>query len=153
MKIAFTLLSSLIIISTAFAGNESRLTISVTGKTEFEIVVDNRSYTTENNALLISGIKPGYHTIKVYRIRGGRGNAVRVNDRNGLVNTSTILVKPGYHIDIMINRFGKALVDEEAMITLQNVETIGNRVPGIQNKALIRNETPKVKISLSEKPD
>jgi hypothetical protein len=120
MKIAFTLLSSLIIISTATANDKSRLTINVAGKSEFEVVVDNKRYTTENNALLLSNLQPGYHTIKVYRIRGGSGSAVRISDRNELVNTTTIKVKSGYHVDVIINRFGKALVDEQAMITLEN---------------------------------
>jgi hypothetical protein len=119
MKIAFTLLSSLIFISAATANDKSRLTINVAGKAEFEIVIDNKSYTTEGNALLLTDLKPGYHTIKVYRIRGGRGSSVRMSERNELLNTTTIKVKAGYHVDVIINRFGKALVDEQAMITLQ----------------------------------
>jgi hypothetical protein len=119
MKIAFTLLSSLIFISAAIAGDKSRLTINVAGKTEYEIVVDNKRYTSTDNSLLLTDLEPGYHTIKVYRIRGGRGSSVKPGDRNELVNSTTILVKSGYHVDVIINRFGKALVDEEAMIVLQ----------------------------------
>lgn len=124
MKITFTLITSLIFISTALAYDGSRITISVAGKTEFEVVVDNHHYTTEANSLLLPDIKPGYHTIKVYRIRGGRGSRVKMNERNELVNSLTVLVKAGYHTDIMINRFGKAMVDEQAMIILDNNQSM-----------------------------
>jgi hypothetical protein len=76
-------------------------------------MIDNRTYRLDDNALVLNNIRAGQHTIQVYRGRAtnNRGNN-RNNNRNNILYSSTIYVKPNYDVDIMINRFGKALVDE-----------------------------------------
>jgi hypothetical protein len=59
-------------------------------------------------------VRPGQHTIQVYHNRGNRnnGNSRNRNNRKDVFYSSTVNVRPNYDVDVMINRFGRALVDE-----------------------------------------
>lgn len=125
MKTIFTLLLATVFTS-AFAMNEGRITITVPSK-NVQVYVDGRVYQENDNSFVLNGVQPGNHTIKVYRIGNGNsygqnGNGYGKNSRknnnrnsNDLIYSSTVYVRPSYHVDIMINRFGKALVDERAL--------------------------------------
>jgi hypothetical protein len=116
MKTIFSLLLATIFTSSAFAYDESRLTITVSATSDVQVMIDNRSYRLDDNSLVLNNIQSGRHTIQVYRKNGnngrGYGNNKSRNNRNEVLYSSTIYVKPNYDVDIMINRFGKALVDE-----------------------------------------
>lgn len=121
MKSIFTLLLATFFTS-AFARNEGKLTISIVSAKNFSVYVDGRLYQDEENTFTLNNIQPGNHTIQVYRRtrnnQAGRNNrnSNRNNDRRGeLVYNSTVYVRPSYHVDVTINRFGKALVDEKSL--------------------------------------
>ena len=115
MKTIFTLLLAGVFTTSAFALDESRLTITLSTPTDVQVVIDNRSYRLNENSLVLNNVRPGQHSIQVYRGRANnrnKGNSRNRNNRNDVLYSSSIYVKPNYDVDIMINRFGKALVDE-----------------------------------------
>src|SRR5215216_7301619 len=118
MKIIFTLLFATVFTS-AFAYDEGKLTITVASNKNIQVYVDGRAYQDNDNSFVLNNIQSGNHTIKIYRTtnnNNGRGRNNRNNDRrNDLIYSSTVYVRPAYHVDVMINRFGKAMVDERAI--------------------------------------
>lgn len=115
MKTIFTLLLATIFTTSAFAYDEGRITITVSTPTDVQVMIDNRSYRLNDNSLVLNNVRAGQHTIQVYRTRNNNrnaGNNRNRNNRNDVLYSSTIYVKANYDVDIMINRFGKALVDE-----------------------------------------
>jgi hypothetical protein len=118
MKTIFTLLLGSILTTSAFAADEGRLTITVSTQKNVHVVIDNRTYRLDDddNSLILNNVRPGQHTIQVYRNRGNNRNnsnsRYNRNNRNDILYSSTVYVRPNYDVDIMINRFGKALVDE-----------------------------------------
>lgn len=122
MKTVFTLLLATIISTAAFAADEGRLSITVAVQKDAVVYVDGRSYQPDDNSIVIDNIRSGNHSIKVYRKRNnnnGRNNN-RNNQREELLYSSTIFVRPDYHVDVVVNRFGKALVDERALNSRDN---------------------------------
>src|SRR5687768_16186653 len=113
MKTIFTLLFATIFSASAFAYGEGKLTITFASKSNVQVVIDGRTYQQNDNAIVLNDIDPGNHRIQIYKAkRNGNGNGRNRNDRNELLYSTTVQVKPNYHVDIMVNRFGKALVDE-----------------------------------------
>ena len=118
MKAIFTLLLATVF-GSAFARNEGKLTISVVSNKKFQVYVDGRQYHDRDGLYVLNHIQPGNHNIQVYRQSGnnnnGNGNSRNRDRRGELLYSSTIYVRPSYHVDVMINRFGKALVDERSL--------------------------------------
>ena len=124
MKTLFTLLLATIFSSAAFAYEGGKLTISIAGNRNFQVYVDGRAYQDQDNTYTLNNLRPGNHTIAVYRTgrnyhdgqgRNNNRNNNRHNNRGELVYSSTVLVRSSYHVDVMINRFGKAMVDERVI--------------------------------------
>jgi hypothetical protein len=126
MKNIFTLLLATVSVS-AFAYDGGKLTITVPSSKNIQIYVDGRIYqNNNNNTIVLNNIKSGNHTTTIYknnRNGNGYGNNGRDNRRNNnnrydqrdVLYNSNVYVRPSYHVDVMINRFGKALVDERAI--------------------------------------
>ena len=84
--------------ASAFAYDEARLTINVPSAPSFHVIVDGRNFSTQGNRITYSEIRPGKHTITIYKEgrhpsdtrRGGRST----NDRE-IVYASTVYVKTG----------------------------------------------------------
>jgi len=117
MKRTFTLLIALSLSLTLFAfPNQSKLSVSTTGNNDIRVMVDGRKYRTSNNAVIINNLSSGYHVVKIYLVKynryGGQGNYNRNNNMQ-LVYSSNVNVKPQFHVDITINRFGRAFEDEQ----------------------------------------
>jgi hypothetical protein len=115
MKTISTLLLATLFTTAAFARDEGRLTITVSANSDVQVMIDSRSYRVDDQSIVLNNIQPGQHTVQVFRTRNnGRSvvNSRNRNNRNDVLYSSTIYVKPNYDVDIMINRFGKALVDE-----------------------------------------
>ena len=113
MKKTFTLLTALFFSIIVFA--QSKLSISSTGNADIRVMVDGKKYTANNNMVMVNNLKNGNHNIKIFRLQNER-NRNQANNRNGsyqLVYSNNLFVKPQYHVDIIINRFGKAFVDEQ----------------------------------------
>jgi Domain of unknown function (DUF4476) len=116
MKTIFTLLFATVFTS-AFAYDGSRLTITL-ATNRASVYVDGNLYQGQDSYEL-NDIQPGNHTIRIYKAQElGYGNANdRRRNRGGrndrdLLYSTTLNVRPSYDIDIMVNRFGKAMVDE-----------------------------------------
>ena len=108
MKKTFTLFVLLFCTLSGFAvANESRLSISYLSNSNYSIMVDGRFQANISNGHedFFRIVQPGYHSIKVYRQGIGYYN-------QRLVYQTRIFIRPNLHIDIVVNRFGKALIDE-----------------------------------------
>lgn len=126
MKQIFTLISILVFsLSLAAQSNEdsrrngynqSKVTISTLTDRQVKILVDGNNYSNRGNKeeIVISNLRPGYHAIKVYQQKNGN-NGRRNNSSMQLVYDANVYVRAQYHIDIVVNRFGKAFVDERQM--------------------------------------
>lgn len=115
MKTIFTLLLSSLFSLASFAYDGARLTISSVTSNKIFVEVDGRRYNLNGNTVTVRDIHPGYHNVKVYRESKRNNNGWGFGNRNkreeSLYNTRVYL-KDGYHFDILVNRFGKVLVDE-----------------------------------------
>jgi hypothetical protein len=110
MKAFFTLLLATIFGTTAFAYDEGKLTVTFAAQNNVQVVIDGRTYQQQDNSIVINNIPAGQHSIRIYKARrGGR------NNRNEVLYSANVYVKPSYHVDVMVNRFGKALVDEQSI--------------------------------------
>ena len=116
MRTLFTLLLATIISSTAFAYGEGRLSISFAYPKNVVVVIDGRNYQPGGDKTVdLNNLRPGNHTVRIYN--SNRHNN-RYDGRNRIerpIYSATIQVRSFQHVDIMINRFGKALVDERDM--------------------------------------
>jgi Domain of unknown function (DUF4476) len=117
MKSLFTFLALVIatLSASAYYG-ETKLTISSSSNVTVRVMVDGAKYNSSGNSeLVIKNLPAGYHTIKVFQKKNGRGSGSF--DRGGyqVVYTGQVYLKAQYHTDITVNRFGKVLVDEQQM--------------------------------------
>ncbi len=111
MKTTFTLLFATFFASSAFAYNEGKLTVTVAAN-NIQVVINGRDYTATENTIVLNNVRSGNHSIKIYK---ARKNSNRRNNNTELLYAATIQVKPLYHVDVMVNRFGKALIDERSI--------------------------------------
>ncbi|CAN5817784.1 hypothetical protein BH11BAC4_BH11BAC4_13730 [soil metagenome] len=128
MKKIFTLISAMAITLSLFAQqdesarrgfrNQGRLSVSTAINTPIKLLIDGRNYSSfaGDQEIFVSDLRAGYHNIKVYQQKADRYNTGR---RSGklmqLVYEANLYVKPQYHIDISINRFGRTFMDERQM--------------------------------------
>jgi len=108
MRKIFTLFILLFCTLFSFAyANESRLSISYLSTSNYSIMVDGRFQANISNGQedFFRMVQPGYHSIKIYRQGIGYYN-------QRLVYQTRIFIRPNLHVDIVVNRFGKALIDE-----------------------------------------
>lgn len=118
MKKTFTLLLAAIISLSMYAyPSFSKMSISSNSNTILRVMVDGSRYKASNNSVLISNLQQGYHSVKVYQlVRNSRTASPYGNNSSyKLVYNANVYVKPQYHVDITINRFGKAFIDEQPM--------------------------------------
>lgn len=115
MKQTFTLLIAVLISVSSFAYPFfSKLTISSSSNAQLRVMVDGNRYNANNNSISVNNLQQGYHSVKVYqRTRGGRPSSLFNNGAYRLLYSANVYVKPQYHVDITINRFGKAFIDEQ----------------------------------------
>ena len=124
MKNIFTLLLATVSVS-AFAYDGGKLTITVPSSKNIQVYIDGRAYQNNDNTIVLNNIQPGSHSIAIYKNSrngyGNSGNYGRNNkrdkryDQGDVLYSSNVYVRSSYHVDVMINRFGKALVDERAI--------------------------------------
>lgn len=119
MKTFITLLAAFFLTATAFAyPMQSRLSISTMSSSAIRVMIDGRNYNDRNNGyndMLINDIRPGNHVLKIYTYKNSRRTNDRGNVNGQLIYAGNIVVRPGFHTDITINRFGKAFIDERAI--------------------------------------
>lgn len=123
MKKIYTILAGSLMSLLSFAGggyNDGKLSVTYAGTDEIKISVDGREYGNRDNSVMLESLQPGYHTIKVYKERrrggwnvfGGDGRN-RDRGRERVLYSGSVYIKARTFVDIVINRFGKALVDEQ----------------------------------------
>ena len=117
MKIIFTLLLSTVFSLASMAFDGTRLTVTSVSNNKMFVEVDGRRYNLDGNTVSISSIRPGTHTVRVVRElkRKGGWNLGNGNRREETIYNIKVTFRNGYHFDILVNRFGKVLIDERRM--------------------------------------
>jgi hypothetical protein len=115
MKSILTVFVACISFIGAFAeAPSSRVRISIPGNSDIRVLINNRYYSDDDNAIVINNLSPGRHTIHVYRAKNARNNKRwRKSNREELLYSSTILVRRNRTMNIVINRFGEVRIDED----------------------------------------
>ncbi len=117
MKTIFTLLFSTLFAVSAMAYEATRLTISSISNNKMNVEVDGRRYNMDDKGIYIRDLRSGYHTVKIYRdVKKKNGRQFDFGfgkNRLEIVYNTRIYLKEGFHYDILINRFGKVLLDEQ----------------------------------------
>lgn len=111
MKRIFTLLLGSLFSLSLLAYDGSRLSISTIGnsKVDFRVEVDGRRYDMKDHTVTLSNLSQGNHNIRIFRVMKNKNG---FNKKQELVYATTVFLRRGFHLDITMNRFGKALVDE-----------------------------------------
>ena len=112
MKTIFTLLLSTIFSIAAMAYDGTRLTVTSISNNKVFVEVDGRRYDLNDNTLSLSSIRPGTHNIRVLREMKRRTGVNFGNKREETIYNIKATFRNGYHFDILINRFGKVMIDE-----------------------------------------
>src|ERR1041385_1137161 len=115
MKTIFTLLLSSLSSLASFAYDGPLLTVSSVGNQKIFVEVDGRRYDMRNdNTVSVRNIYPGTHTVRVMReMKNKSGWNLRIGGpRTETIYAIKATLRDGYDFDIVINRFGKVLLDE-----------------------------------------
>ncbi|MDB5201759.1 MAG: hypothetical protein JWQ27_1168 [Ferruginibacter sp.] len=109
---------------------QTKLTINNAGNMQVTVVVDGNTYSSNSRSnydeddIVINDLRAGYHNVKVYQQIASRGRGNNRNQR--LLYDANVYVKQQYHVDITINRFGKAFVDEQQLARTYDDNNYGN---------------------------
>ncbi|HKH62059.1 MAG TPA: DUF4476 domain-containing protein [Flavitalea sp.] len=115
MKTTSTLLMAIFISLASFAAPvQSKLSITVVGNKDVEIVVDNNRYQSNDNSVVINSLQPGSHNVKVFSLKRNQRRNVWGNNSQ-LIYSSNVYVRPGYFVGITIDRNGRATFNETAI--------------------------------------
>jgi hypothetical protein len=116
MKTIFTLILLVITYTVSAHPNDGKLSITNLGNQRLLVEVDGRRLENrrgdDDKFVLIPALSTGMHTLKVYVLAGGRTGVTR---KPNLIFLKNINVRAQYHIDVVINRFGRVLYDELSM--------------------------------------
>ena len=112
MKTIFTLLLSTIFSIAAMAYDGTRLTVTSISNNKMFVEVDGRRYNLNGNTFSLSNIRPGTHNIRVLRELKRKTGWNFGNKREETIYNIKATFRDGYHFDILVNRFGKVLIDE-----------------------------------------
>jgi len=114
MKTIFTLLLSTVFSLASMAFDGTRLTVTSISNNKMFVEVDGRRFDLNGNTISINSIRPGTHTVRVLREmkRKAGWNLGNGNRREETVYNIRVTFREGYHFDILVNRFGKVLIDE-----------------------------------------
>lgn len=124
MRKISTLLFLVMICTASFASGYNQGLLTISGRLQsMRIVIDNRPINDRQQDDIRMDLRPGYHSVKVYQQRNGNyGNDRRQQNSRTLIYSGSILIKAGFHVDVMINRFGKAFIDERRMTAGYNYD-------------------------------
>jgi Domain of unknown function (DUF4476) len=112
MKTIFTLLLSTIFSLASMAYDGTRLTVTSISNNKMFVEVDGRRYNLNGNTLTISSIRPGTHNVRVLRELKRKTGWNFGNKREETIYNIKATFRDGYHFDILVNRFGKVMIDE-----------------------------------------
>jgi len=101
---------------------QTRLSVTMVSDEAMRIAIDEREYSCQGNTLTVDNLTPGYHVVKVIPVNSPRRSApLPFNNR--------ILLKAGVYTDILVNRFGKSLLDEQSLAGNNYPENNNPRAP------------------------
>lgn len=130
MKTIFTLALLIITISVFAHPNDGKMSITNLSSQRIVVEVDGKKFNNRvndnDNLLLIPTLAAGYHTIKVYAVAASRSDVRYGIRKQTLIFQKNMNVRPQFHIDIVVNRFGKVLFDELSMKDPNYVNTNNN---------------------------
>ncbi len=115
MKTIFTLLFSFVFSFISMANDGARITISSINNNRMFVEIDGHRYQMNERGISIRDLRSGNHTIKIFK--EGKKNSRIWNFGNGnskqeTIYNNRIYLREGHHFDIVVNRFGKVMVDE-----------------------------------------
>jgi nuclear transport factor 2 (NTF2) superfamily protein len=138
MKKRFTHLLFFLISLTAAAQNNnfnSMMAITNLGPQPVYIEIDGRRYSNCVNTFALDNIVTGNHIIKIF----SRGSCETGADRPIILYNRNYYVKEGYFVDIIINRFGRVLTDEQGLNDTWNDHTMP--APSHNSSVAVSDET------------
>lgn len=106
MKKIFTLVSGLLLAIAVMAADR-RPVVTVNSMKNYKIVIDGRTYFSNDNSIRISHLHSGRHSIQVFEMR--RGYFER---RERLIASTTFGLRK-HDVKIMIDRFGNINIREK----------------------------------------
>ncbi|HMR90815.1 MAG TPA: DUF4476 domain-containing protein [Chitinophagaceae bacterium] len=128
MKTIFTLFASLLLSASLLAADfmpKSMLTVQSAGNEDIRVVVDGRRFETDANRIVIYDLGTGRHSIKIYRERRNGFFSI-LGSRYELVYNTSIQVKNRSHIQVSIDRNGRASMVESRLIANGRNSNMGN---------------------------
>ncbi len=128
MKTKITLFIALFISVAAFARNEAVLTITMVNGNNTSVSVNGKVYRLVNNSLVLRDLRPGNYAIRIFRtvaVRNQQGRNFPNRSKQEVLYSSNVRLKSDYHVDVMVNRFGKAMLDERPLRNNGYYETNG----------------------------
>ncbi|HEX6431469.1 MAG TPA: DUF4476 domain-containing protein [Niastella sp.] len=133
-KTCFQILFILFAFTARAGNNDGMLSITNLSRQDVIIEVDGRKYPDCNNALFLRDLTAGYHMVKVYV---EKGKAISI--KRTIIYSKNVYVKPKYYVDLIINRFGRALIDEQ-LITDNRYDDDGRNDRNDRNEPNDRND-------------
>jgi Domain of unknown function (DUF4476) len=115
MKSVFTFLATLLSIVVMAGNNDGKLTISSTNNSNIRVMVDGNQYSRSGGTIVIRNLNPGIHQVRVFQKRPDVQNSPFNRSAYRQIYSAQLLIKPRFHTDITVSRFGKVLIDEVMM--------------------------------------
>jgi hypothetical protein len=112
MKVSYVSLLCLFLTISIALQAQCKLSITMVGNGAIRAVIDDRNYICQDNSLTIEDLAPGYHSVKLFLVKKERWNNSTYGQQ---VYNANLLLKSQYYTDIVVNRFGKTLVDEQLL--------------------------------------
>jgi hypothetical protein len=111
MKKIFTLFASLVLTFSLFAADRPKSTLSIKSQDQgfIRVIIDGRRFEPSDNELRVSDIRPGTHSVKVYRTKS-MGFFTIFGQRYEMVFSGAVNVSPRSNVMISIDRFGRSSV-------------------------------------------
>jgi hypothetical protein len=118
MKKVFTVAVASLVTLLSFAADnpgDGRLRVSNFSRQDITVVVDGRVIRDRDDHMLVGGLRPGYHEVKVYRQdqRGRRNRGGIFGGGRRLIYNSSVFVTPGSETRIIIDRGGQVSIDRQ----------------------------------------
>lgn len=104
---------------TVAATAQSRLSITSMSYSPVRVMIDGREMQNNNNEIRVGNLSQGFHRLQIFvtdRNYDNRGWGRNASNRYGrMIYNTNLNIRYGMYTDIIINRFGKVFVDEQAI--------------------------------------
>ena len=134
MKKVFTVAVASLVTLLSFAADnprDGRLRISNFSRGDIFVVIDGRVINDRDDHVLVGGLRPGYHNVKVDRKdnRGRRayGGIFGRGGRHTLLYDNSVFVTPQSEVRVIIDRGGRVSVDRDRRGRARDYDGRGRR--------------------------